>query len=225
MDQEGPRSESADLDEGVTRRKVLTGAGLALAGGLAGGVAAATVGTSAVGANVGGVATGPAGATLVELVCIITQDGPSFDGHGYLTAVNGLDSGRLFTGSPRDEAHAVFTITATGTLRFRSVEGVVHALDIDGELLVLTGGRRVARYALELQDVLTVIDTGKGLPVLNGEADQLEAGSLGGIRRFGRVGQSARFVATGIGNRTDNPTDPVDGAQATLSVAGSLIAT
>ena len=137
--------------------------------------------------------------------------------------MTGLDSGRLFTGSPRDEAHAVFTISATGTLRFRSVEGVVHALDIDGALLVLTGGRPVARYALELQDVLTVIDTGKGLPVLNGEADQVEAGSLGGLRRFGRVGQSARFVATGIGNRSDD--GPVEGAQATLSVAGSLIAT
>ena len=60
MDQEAPRSESADLDGGVTRRKVLTGAGLALAGGLAGGVAAATVGPSAVGATVGGIATGPA---------------------------------------------------------------------------------------------------------------------------------------------------------------------
>ena len=63
----------------------------------------------------------------------------------------------LFAGSPRDAAHAAYTATAAGVLVARSVEGVVHALDIDGELTVFTAGGKVARYHLDLQDVLTVI--------------------------------------------------------------------
>ena len=106
----------------------------------------------------------------------------------------GLDSDSLFTGSPRDAAHAVFTATATGALVARSVEGVVHALDIDGELTVFTGGRKVARYHLDLQDVLTVIAPNTGLPVLNGEAQQTEAGEPG--RRSAASAGSAKARAS-----------------------------
>jgi hypothetical protein len=159
-------------------------------------------------------------------VCSISQQptNPNFSGQGYLTQVCGLRSDDLFSGSPRDAAHAVFTATASGTLVARSVEDVVHALDIDGELLVFYGGRRVARYHLDLQDVLTVFAPNTGLPVLNGEAQQTEAGNIGGGRRFGRVGQGARFVATGFGNRTDKGGTDLTNAAANLSLAGSLIA-
>jgi len=52
--------------------------------------------------------------------------------------------------------------------------------------------------------------------------EQLDAASVQG-RRFGRQGQTLRFTATGLGTRSD--TGPIDTAQATLTLAGSMITT
>jgi hypothetical protein len=223
---------------GVSRRRVLSGAGVALAGGVVAGAAATVAGAPLAGATgSGGVASGRSGTTAVELLCRITQDGSDFSGLGFLTSVAGLDPSSLFAGDgPRDQAHALYIVTATGSLVARSVDGAVHALDIAGRLEVYlrgrsgaslddpsssTSNRRLARYALTLQDVLTVVAPGTGLPVLSGTAEQTEAGSVNG-RRFGAVGLELRFGATGLGTRHDTGTD-VSNAQADLTVAGSLV--
>jgi hypothetical protein len=224
---------------GISRRRVMTGVGAAVAGGLVVGVGvAAPAGASDSGAQV---AAGPAGTTVFEMVCRITQAGDSFDGHGYLTAIAGLDSSTLFSDpDSRDEAHALFVATANGELVGRSVDGVVHALDIDGELAIYYSGTagaawsdpasfahgdQVAKYSLNLQDVLTVILPlplpPTGVPTLYGESQQTKAASVRG-RRFGKKGQALRFNATGIGTRSD--TGPIDAAVATLTIAGSMIA-
>jgi hypothetical protein len=136
----------------------------------------------------------------------------------------------------RDETHALFMATAHGKLVGRSIDGAVHALDIDGDLAIyyssggaswtdptsFARGHRVAKYSLNLQDVLTVILPATGLPTLNGQSQQLEAGTVRG-RRFGRKGQALRFMATGLGTRSDP--GPINTAQSTLTLAGSMVTT
>jgi hypothetical protein len=231
--------QTADEREGVSRRAVLTGGGAALVGGLTAAAVTAVGGAATAGATGDhAVATGPPGTTVIELVVRIAQSGRDFTGMGYLTQVAGLGDSDLFSDpAQRDEAHALFVATARGQLVARSVDGAVHALDIAGQLRVyqrsgagaawgnpgsFSAGRQVARFGLELQDVLTVILPNTGLPTLGGTADQTNAGSVHGTA-FGRVGQTLRFTATGLGTRTDSNTD-LNNAQAQLSVAGALIA-
>ena len=233
----------SDQRAGVSRRTVLTGASAALAGGLAAGAAMTVAGASTAAATgARAVAAGPPGTTVLEFICRINQSALTFDGMGYLTQVTGLGDSDLFTDpNHRDEAHALFVAVASGDLVARSVDGVVHSLDIDGKLRVFqrngpgaswdnpasfTAGRQVARYSLDLQDVLTVINTtppATGLPVLNGSAQQTDSGAVRG-RPFGQVGQSLRFVATGLGTRSDGGGTDLSNVAALLSVAGSLIA-
>lgn len=229
-------AELLEAPNGISRRRVMTGVGAAVAGGLVTGVAMAAPALASDGGDQ--VAAGPAGTTAFEMVCRITQTGENFDGLGYLTAIAGLNSDALFSDpNTRDETHAMFLATAHGKLVGRSVDGVVHALDIDGDLAVyyassagaswsqpasFARGDQVAKYSLNLQDVLTVILPATGLPTLNGQSQQLKAVSVQG-RRFGRKGQALRFNATGLGTRSD--TGPIDTAQATLTLAGSMITT
>lgn len=223
--------------EGLSRRKMLTGAGVAITGGIAAGTVGGLMGAApAEAAGPGVIATGPPGTTLVEFVSRITQNASAFSSIGYLTQVAGLEGDDLFTDpAHRDEAHALYVATASGELIARSVDGAVHSLDIEGELRVylrdgggasfsdpssFASGRRLARFALELQDVLTVIAPQTGLPTLTGNARQVDSANVRG-RPFGRPGQPTRVVATGLGTRSDANTDS---PQAQLSVAGSIIA-
>jgi hypothetical protein len=224
--------------ERLSRRTMLTGAGVAITGGIAAGTVGGLIGAvPAEATGQGLIATGPSGTTLVEFISRITQDVAAFSSVGYLTRIAGIEGDDLFTDpAHRDEAHALFVATATGELIARSVDGAVHSLDIEGELSVylrnsggasfsdpasFASGRRLARFALELQDVLTVVAPQTGLPTLTGNARQVDTANLRGSR-FGRPGQHMRVVATGLGTRSDANTDS---PQAQLSVAGSMIAT
>ena len=220
---------------GLSRRQVMTGAGVALAGGLAAGVAGAA---PAEAVDSGSIAAAQPGGTVLEFVCRITQNGLHMHGIGYLTQVAGLNDRDLFTDpAQRDESHARFVATATGTVVARSVDDKVTALDVDGALNVyynpgggaswsdetsFARGTQVAGYTLDLQDILTVIALQTGLPTLNGAALQVTTGTILG-RRFGRNRLTLRFLATGLGTRSDNP--PTASPQAILTVAGSMIAT
>jgi len=238
MDSESSHQEGGAASEGVSRRRVISGAGLALATGLAAGTGAAIVGAPLAGASDGqAIATGQPGTTALEFVCRIAQEGTDFSGLGYLTQVAGVDPDTLFTDpGQRDVTHALVVATATGTLVARSVDGAVHALDIVGDLDIFlrrsggasfadrrtfTTSQQLASYALKLQDVLTVIAPQTGLPVLNGTAEQVDVGTIGG-RRFGRNGQDLRFAANGTGSRTDTKPD-LSNVSAQLTIAGSLI--
>lgn len=221
---------------GVSRRRIMGGVGVAVAGGLVAGLAGSQP-AAAASAGGGAPATGRAGDTLFEFVCRIGQTGADFSGLGYLTEVAGLDRGSLFSAGPRDETHARYTLTAAGCLVTRSVDGAVHALNIEGRLVVRHNeaagatwpspasfaiGSPIAAYDLELQDVLTVILPATGIPTLNGTATQDGRVRFTGSA-FGRPSMTSRFTATGIGNRSD--TGPLDDATATLTIAGSMIAT
>jgi hypothetical protein len=222
---------SGSSDEGgVSRRKVLAGAGVAVAATAAGALATSgTVDASSDRAT-------PPGTTVIEFISRITQDGLDFSGLGYLTAVAGMPPNELFTDPDvHSEATALFVSVASGVLTSRSVDGVVHALDIDGELNVyrrdssgaawsdpasFSSGTLAATFDLVLQDVLTVIAPQTGLPTLNGTARQTRAANVKG-RQLGAPGQLLRFTATGFGTRSDAGTAS---PQAQLTIAGSLSA-
>jgi hypothetical protein len=215
-----------------TRRDVLTGAGLAVAAGVA---ATAVPGTAAAAPPAG--LGSPASGTAVEFRGRITQSGPNgedFSALGIVTALAGADVSDLFEGSHTTIGSALFTLTAAGSLVARVLDTSVHALDIAGTLSVyqrqrggadfgrpgsFAEGTRVARFDLALQDVLTVFATARGLPTLAGDMRQTLAGPLGGSlsgRRFGVPGQRLRMLATGIGELVDPVT-----LNAQLEVAGS----
>jgi hypothetical protein len=217
-----------------TRRGVLTGAGLAIAGG----VAATVAGTPAAAeAAEQGVARARQGATAVEFRGRITQSGSSgqdFSALGILTALVGAQLSDLFEGSGTTIGNALFTVTAHGSLVRRVLDQSVHALDIAGVLSVyqrqhggadfarppsFSQGTRVAQFDLTLQDVLTVFATARGLPTLTGDMQQTQAGALHGSlsgQRFGIEGQRLRMLAAGLGQLVDPVT-----LNAQLEVAGN----
>ena len=222
----------ASTPSGISRRRVLTGAGAAVAG--AATIAGTTAPDTACAADAARTGLSHPGTVAVEFRGRIEQSqGEAFVSYGYLTRVTGLGRAALFTGTP-SEATALFTAYATGHLAARTSDQVVHALDIVGSLEVrqrqspgatfadpasFRAGRRVATYALRLQDVLTVFAPAKGLPTLVGDMRQTGsrqlAAPLGG-RRFGERGTRLRMDATGMGTLTD----PVS-VDALLEIAGS----
>jgi hypothetical protein len=219
----------------LSRRRVLGGAGIAAAGGVA-----LTTGASVLASTVseaGSITpgTGRSGSTVAEFVAHIDQNGANFTAYGYFTLISGTQSSDLFSAADRTEATALFTAAASGTLVARSSDDVIHSLDIQGEFDVFqrsgpgasfsrpasfSEGTKVATYTLVLQDVLTVIDTNKGIPTLTGDMVQTDAQKLSGVlskHNFGRKGIRLRIFATGLGVRTE-ATAPV----ASLKVAGNL---
>jgi hypothetical protein len=109
---------------------------------------------------------------------------------------------------------ALLTTYAEGELVRRTVDQSVHSLDIEGTLTIyqravpgasfadpasFTDGTPVATFAVTLQDIVTVLATGKGLPTLTGDIRQTQSGKLNDGRNFGHVGARARLFATGIG--------------------------
>ena len=217
-----------------TRRGVLTGAGLAIAGG----VAATVAGSPAIAEAAGmGVARAQQGATAVEFRGRIEQTGSTgqdFAARGILTALAGAQQSDLFEGAGTTIGNALFTVVASGSLVQRVLDQSVHALDIKGVLSVyqrqhggadfdhppsFSQGTRVAQFDLALQDVLTVFATQQGLPTLTGDMRQTQVGTLGGSlsgQRFGANGQRLRMLAAGIGQLVDPAT-----LNAHLEVAGT----
>jgi hypothetical protein len=222
---------SANSDR-PSRRSVLTGAGAAVVAGV--GLAASP---SASARDTELVAAGPQGGSVVEFRGRSAQSGPAGEtgtSFGFLTKVHGLDAGDLFAGTSTTVETALFTVVASGELVARVLDSLVHDLDIEGQLAVyqrtapgadfsdpssFTVGSVVARYDLVLQDILAVIDTGKGVPTLIGDMRQTTDGILSGQsdgRRFGRRGERLRFFATGFGHLVDPVT-----LNAELEIAGN----
>jgi hypothetical protein len=222
---------------GISRRAVVTGAGLAMAGG-----AAVVAGSGAVAdaAALDAVGVAPEGTTAVEFRGRIAQTGTTgadFTSVGFLISARGAQRGNLFAGTPQAVGTALFTAYATGHLVARVLDQSVHTLDNAGELTVYQRttpgadfaepssfqvGTRVATFALALQDVLAVYAPAQGLPTLTGDMRQTFAGTLSGAlagRQFGVRGQRLRMFATGLGTLTDPVT-----LNAQLEIAGSWTA-
>lgn len=217
----------------LTRRTVLGGAGVAIATG----VAVTASSASGASASASAVATGPTGTTVVEFRGRISQSGPNgeqFASYGYLTSMNGASARDMFGAGTPSDATALFTVAATGDLVSRVLDTRVHLLDIVGELAVyqrdspgasfadpssFSVGHQVARFALQLQDVLAVFAPASGLPTLTGDMRQKLAGGLfNGLRgsTFGDKGDRFRMFATGIGTLVDPVT-----LNAELEIAGN----
>ena len=221
-------SDESERTEGLSRRTVLGGAGVA-----AGVVATGVIGgASDASAQASGVATGLPGTIALEIVAQIQQDGAQLLAGGYVSAGAGLGEGDLFSDpSTHSETTALTTISASGQVVSRAVNNGVFVLDVQGVLDVykrsspgatfadlssFRQGAKVASFDLVLQDVLTVIATDTGIPTLAGLATQ-KLGPSPGPGRFGRPGQRLRLEAAGIGHRSD-ATAP----KAALSIAGNL---
>jgi hypothetical protein len=179
------------------------------------------------------VSLGDSGTTTVEFRGRVTQSGQSFTSYGYLIRASHADESNLFSGSPLSEKTALLTAYATGGLRARTTDDVVHALDIVGTMTVyqrsspgasfgdpssFQDGTPVATYDMTLQDILTVILPNTGLPTLTGDMLQTAAQALSGPlagQKFGKKGTRLRFFATGLGHKlTEAPT-------AQLEIAGN----
>src|SRR5262249_26472827 len=159
--------------------------------------------------------------------------GQNFTSYGYLTRASHAGENDLFSGSPLSEKTALLTAYATGGLRARTTDDVVHALDIVGTMTVyqrsspganfsdpssFKAGTAVARYDMTLQDILTVIAANTGLPTRAGARRQTLAHARSGPRSgqpFGRTETRLRFFATGLGHKTD------DAPTAQLEIAGN----
>ena len=179
------------------------------------------------------VALGASGTTTVEFRGRVTQAGQSFTSYGYLIRASHADQSGLFSGTALSEKTALLTAYATGDLRARTTDDVVHALDIVGTMTVhqrsnpgadfnnpssFQAGTLVARYDMTLQDILTVIALNTGLPTLTGDMLQTAAGALSGPlagQKFGKKGTRLRFFATGLGHKTN------DAPTAQLEIAGN----
>jgi hypothetical protein len=179
------------------------------------------------------VSLGASGATTVEFRGRVTQSGTSFTSYGYLIRASHADQSDLFSGTALSEKTAMLTAYATGDLRARTTDNVVHSLDIVGTMTVhqrsnpgadfnnpssFQVGTLVARYDMTLQDILTVIALNTGLPTLTGDMLQTAAGALSGPlagQKFGKKGTRLRFFATGLGHKTD------DAPTAQLEIAGN----
>ena len=210
------RTGSGSAPKGrLSRRQVMTASAVAAGVGLASIPAQAD-------AAAGGqaVSLGVSGTTTVEFRGRVTQTGDtgqSFTSYGYLTRASNADDSGLFAGTPRSETTALLTAYATGDLQARTVDMAVHSLDIVGTMTIYQRsqpgasfadpssfqvGTPGASYDMTLQDVLTVIGLGQGLPTLTGDMLQTAAATLSGPlagQKFGRQGARLRFFATGLG--------------------------
>jgi hypothetical protein len=213
---------------------MMTASAIAAGAGLTSVSACSSSGSEADAAGGGqAVSLGDSGTTTVEFRGRVTQSGQSFTSYGYLIRASHTDESDLFSGSPLSEKTALLTAYATGGLRARTTDDVVHALDIVGTMTVyqrsspgasfgdpssFQDGTPVATYDMTLQDILTVILPNTGLPTLTGDMLQTAAQALSGPlagQKFGKKGTRLRFFATGLGHKlTEAPT-------AQLEIAGN----
>jgi len=233
--EERARRGSGPLPEGgLSRRRVMTASAVAAGAGLTSVSACSSSGSQAgAGTDAQAVSLGASGTTTVEFRGRVTQSGQSFTSYGYLIRASHADQSDLFSGTALSEKTALLTAYATGDLRARTTDDVVHALDIVGTMTVYQRsnpgadfnnpssfqvGTLVARYDMTLQDILTVIALNTGLPTLTGDMLQTAAGALPGPlagQKFGKKGTRLRFFATGLGHKTD------DAPTAQLEIAGN----
>jgi hypothetical protein len=234
-EEERARMGSGSVPEGrLSRRRVMTASAVAAGAGLTSVSACSSSGSQAdAGTDGQAVSLGASGTTTVEFRGRVTQSGQSFTSYGYLIRASHADQSDLFSGTALSEKTALLTAYATGDLRARTTDDVVHALDIVGTMTVYQRsnpgadfnspssfqvGTLVARYDMTLQDILTVIALNTGLPTLTGDMLQTAAQALSSPltgQKFGRKGTRLRFFATGLGHKlTDAPT-------AQLEIAGN----
>jgi hypothetical protein len=173
----------------------------------------------------------------IEVIGTVVQDGLQLTGYGWLTHVAGFRPADLFTNvndrgastarlrwtaslgiEARDFLPNLFSATGDGALRiFFDADGGADANDP----ATFSAGRRIARYAVRVHSVLTVVAPNQAVTEITGELLQREANSFriaGANRRLGRRGSLQRLTANGPGVRSE-PSIP----RATFHVAGGIV--
>jgi hypothetical protein len=208
-------------------RRVLVTLALAVCG-------AATASASALAQPV--VASGPPGATVVEFVGRIAQEGENLTLYGYLTHVRGLPDAALFSqpGLDQSEQTARFTISARARIVRRSVLDNIFATSSTGTLTIHSNpsggnfddpstferGTAVATGAFRIQNVISVFAPQQGLASATGELTQRSAArfsAAGRDYRFGKRGLRERVFLSGAGTLLD-PALP----RSVIAIAGSF---
>jgi hypothetical protein len=177
-----------------------------------------------------------AGQIAFELLGQVDQKGGDFVAYGYLSHINGVPDGQMFT-SPdtHSEATARFTFSAPAKLTARSVISSVFVLNAAGTINIYFNdtprgdfsdpasfgkGTPIASFSVRYQSILNVQSPNRGIETLTGELAEhtVSTFSLGGQQyRLGRPGLMQRLDFTGEGVRTDPvlPAATIFGAGAT----------
>ncbi len=208
---------------GITRRKLLTGAGAAVAAAAASAVGWIEVGnpTPAGASPSGEIGTASGGRNAFEFRGNVDQDGDNLVAYGFLSFIAGLDVSQLFTGDPHDETTARFTFFGKATL-FARVEGSgLFIIDATGHInyyFDLSGGasfddppsfktgKQISIDTADFHDVMAVTAPDTGLPRLTAAHQRTKAAQFmldGNTYQFGHVGMLLRSTATGLSMRTD----------------------
>jgi hypothetical protein len=218
--------DAAPRKRGVTRRKMLAGAG-----GLAAAGVVPAQAEAAVARRVGEPADGTAAA---ELIGRLDQVGDAITGYGYLTRIHGLTQASLFRGNPHNEASARITFAANVKVNARFVRGALISVDGTGTVTFyldsgggdfavpasFSDGTSIATFAAHFHNLLTVIAPNQGVSTIEGDLTQrtVRSFSFGGRpTRFGHRGLRLHLFVTGPGTRTA-PSPP----RSFFDVAGDL---
>ena len=214
----------------LTRKPVVLALALALAG---------CGGSKAPEPVKGGVGRPASGSVAWKFVGRIAQDGDTFTGRGYVTHIDGLPDGDLFTSADQSERTARFTVAIDGKATGRSKLQAVTVVDSSGTATVrfnqsggasfddpasFTRGSTVAVASVIAQDVLSITSTDRnqGIAAATAQLTQTEAGQFdlaGASHQFGGKGDVTRMALNGQGVRTDPK-----GPRSLIEVAGDVIA-
>ncbi len=212
----------------VTRRTVVTGAGVA---------AAAALGAAPAGAKERRIGVAAEPEEAVAVIGTIVQEGVHMTGYGWVTHVTGIDDDALFTDpGARGAGTARLTWTADARVTARDTLPEVFSAAATGRLSIhynarggadgdkpetFSAGRRVAEYDAHFRNVLTVTSPDRAVTEITADLHQRSSARFriaGRERRLGRTGLEQRMTASGRGIRLE-PTIP----RATFNVAGSLV--
>ena len=224
----------------VSRRRLIAGAGGAVAGGLL----VIGVPDAAVAARTKKVGAGRSDRRSVGLLGQINQEGPNLEIFGYLTRIQGLGISALYTSPPAinsndprasDPGPARFTFFNRATMTSMSRRNDVLSATANGTVTIFhqpdggadfddpgsfADGKVIAEFKGSFRDDLLLDGENQGALVMSGDLTQSRAPrfDIAGKRaRFGKRGLPWHVDASGRGIRTE-PTIP----RAVISISGDL---
>ena len=167
--------------------------------------------------------SGESGSNALEFIGRVDQTGPSFNGYGYVTHVDGIDDSELFTGSPisASEKTARITFSFKTQLSSRAALEDVFALHSKGTIdfffnatpaasfddpASFSKGEAVGSGPLDFQSTISVYAPDKGIFDAAGSLtfDQVSDFDLdGSTQSLAEKGQTQRVNLAGTGARSN----------------------
>lgn len=213
-----PGRDGAEVASGLSRRRLLATAGSGAIAGIAATLARNDVAEAATREGEVGVAS--QGGTAMEFTSKVDQVADQITAYGYLTKIHGLDQSVLFVDPDNpSEGTARFTFFGKATLQQRTTlsDDTLFIIDAGGHTNYylnsaagadfsdpdsFKAGKRIARDAVQFQDVLNVTSPNVGIPNVTGSItrEDVDHFNAGGARHtLGHVGMNGRFSASGKG--------------------------